>query len=125
MCSKPDLTVSVVSVPSGLVAGSTSYEFVRVSFRNVGSSAFLSSSDRFKVRLLLRAASGGSEYTLNTISYSPSYLGTEQNMLIGSLPASAGRYNFKVVIDVDDDIDESDDSNNDEFCDFSGSGFLF
>ena len=113
--SKPDLTVSVVSVPSGLVAGSTSYEFVRVSFRNVGSSAFLSSSDRFKVRLLLRAASGGSEYTLNTISYSPSYLGTEQNMLIGSLPASAGRYNFKVVIDVDDDIDESDDSNNDAF----------
>ena len=114
--SKPDLRVSVVSAPSSLVAGSTSFESVRISLKNVGSSVFLSGSDRFKVRLLLKAARG-SEYTLNTVSYSSSYLGTEQNMLVGSLPdsASAGSYNFKVVIDVDDDVDESDDGNNDAF----------
>ena len=112
----PDLVVDSITVAPGSVqAESCGYFRIKADIRNEG--ADLPQGASFKGQVWIAGGSPRIERSLREITYS-GYTGTlpELSFLV-QIPDDipTGSYQFKVSVDADNDVDESNEANNDAF----------
>ena len=113
---KPDLVVDSITVAPGSVPSeSCGYFRIKADIRNEG--ADLPQGASFKGQVWIVGGSPRIERSLREITYS-GYTGTlpELSFLV-QIPDDipTGSYQFKVSVDADNDVDESNEANNDAF----------